>query len=489
MNTARCLRISFLFIAAPVLAVSLLLLGCSGGGGGASTGDSGNPAQDALYPVSAGSYTVPTIGDPTQYLDQVTIPSMRQEAGTDTYLGAGATQVYAEFDRQSAALRSALVSTATTILPSPELSPRVMRATGSASIPPTNVAGWSVSGDGSLTTDFGAGNSGEGLGINVTATKDGGNVTQNISFSTFAEKCPDSQGKVTGKSDSNFTMGASNAQANVRLSTKSTAPFVGHADHDGKVTDYDVDYQYTFELSGQQFNAASGTMVAVPTRVYRIRINRNGIPLGGSFENTFTNILNQGGLTGRGPSGSLDLNNVMDRKILESSVILFTLATVQIEDALKKVSNAGCGTWTGTSSVMLSNSAPVYKIMANVTWVQDTQQSSGNITVYHPEGTLALVPLLDCLSYTPANYTVTHADGELRIDSSTTPPTYTGSTTTQPWPVSLNYTCEPPSSYAGLAGGAWFQGSGSLTPDGNGITGSFTPAGGDVTFTYNFTRN
>jgi hypothetical protein len=110
------------------------------------------------------------------------------------------------------------------------------------------------------------------------------------------------------------------------------------------------------------------------------------------------------------------------------------------------------------------------------------------VAVYNPEGTLTLEPILDGLTFSPSTHTLSHADGELRIDSSTDPPTYIGTSSTQPWPTTWTISSGISSmSQTGPAGGAWFTGEGSISPGGNSISGSKTVGGG--TFTYNFTKS
>jgi hypothetical protein len=141
------------------------------------------------------------------------------------------------------------------------------------------------------------------------------------------------------------------------------------------------------------------------------------------------------------------------------------------------------GTWSGTTSVTVSDAAPVYKIKGQVTWVQNAQLSTRTVAVFNPEGTLTIEVLVPGLTITPATHPLTHADGELRINSSTTPPTYTGTSSTQPW--SSTWTTIASSS-PGLVGVVWFFGDGSTSASGTSISGSKTVGGS--TFTYTFTR-
>jgi hypothetical protein len=140
------------------------------------------------------------------------------------------------------------------------------------------------------------------------------------------------------------------------------------------------------------------------------------------------------------------------------------------------------GTWSGTTSVTHGNSNPVYRIKGQVTWVQNTQLSTHTIAVYNPEGTITLEALIPGLTIAPPTHTLTHSEGELRINTSTVPPTYSGSGSSSS-PISLIFSGSP----APYIVGVWFDGSGSTAPSGTSISGSNT-IGGELTYTYSFTR-
>jgi hypothetical protein len=131
--------------------------------------------------------------------------------------------------------------------------------------------------------------------------------------------------------------------------------------------------------------------------------------------------------------------------------------------------------------VTLTDSGPVYKVVADVRWVQNTQLSTRTVGVFNPEGTLTIVTLLEGLSITPATHTLTHAEGELRIDSSTNPPTYAGTSSTEPW--QCTWISSAPE-MVGPAGGPWFFGEGTVV--GNTISGAKNM--GDITYTYRFVK-
>lgn len=153
---------------------------------------------------------------------------------------------------------------------------------------------------------------------------------------------------------------------------------------------------------------------------------------------------------------------------------------------MTKSFKAPCGgTISGTSSSTIDDAFPTYTISAQVTWVYDPVLSLDNIMAYYPEGTITFQAFDNsCLSISPSTYQISPTDGYLQVDMSTTPPTYLGSAATV-WSATYAVTCDPPGSVAAPAGGSWFAGQGSTTPDGSGITGTFS--NGLQTYTYNFT--
>ena len=166
--------------------------------------------------------------------------------------------------------------------------------------------------------------------------------------------------------------------------------------------------------------------------------------------------------------------------------VTFVMGSANVTLYAKWTTNStGSTNWSGATSVTVSDSAPTYKVKAQVTWVLNSPLSSATVAVYNPEGTLTLEMILAGLTITPSIYTLTHADGELRIDSSMNPPTYTGTTSTLAWSATWCVTGVP--CWTGGAGGAWFFGEGSTTSGGNSIIGSKIM--GDLTYTYSFTRN
>jgi hypothetical protein len=144
--------------------------------------------------------------------------------------------------------------------------------------------------------------------------------------------------------------------------------------------------------------------------------------------------------------------------------------------------------WSGTSSSTITDATPVYGIAAQVTWVFDPLASYGTKVFYHPEGTATFQVLNSpCLSVSPATSPVTQAEGQLELDLSTNPPTYTASGITG-WAATYTDSCPGETgSFPSWAGGAWLAGQGSTSPDGNVIAGTFSSGG--QTFTFNFVRN
>jgi hypothetical protein len=141
--------------------------------------------------------------------------------------------------------------------------------------------------------------------------------------------------------------------------------------------------------------------------------------------------------------------------------------------------------WLGTSSSTIDDFNPTYEISADVTWTYEPALSSpvDGEYVYKPEGTVSFTSLYGC-TISPSSYTITNENGgELRIDYSTDPPSYSGFGTTL-W--SATYSCPDFGSFTAGAGGAWFLAQGTLEENGNTIQGTQTNSG--QTFTFNFTR-
>jgi hypothetical protein len=151
--------------------------------------------------------------------------------------------------------------------------------------------------------------------------------------------------------------------------------------------------------------------------------------------------------------------------------------------------------WVGTSSAIISDFSPSYRIEASVTWTYDPLLSSPPTeAVYFPEGTATFSVLPDlpepgCFgTITPPTYPISRLNGgQLTVNYETDPPTYSGFGVTL-WVADYLLTC-PDSSFPipqWGAGGAWFQATGELGPDGLTIAGTQPNSG--QTFTYSFTR-
>ena len=135
-------------------------------------------------------------------------------------------------------------------------------------------------------------------------------------------------------------------------------------------------------------------------------------------------------------------------------------------------------TWTGNSS----GSAQDISISAEVTWKIDPELSIGNeILYYAAEGTVT-ASYTGC-SVNPSSYPITRENGGyFRVDYGVDPPTYLGASLTA-WSATWN--CEgSPGSFIHPAGGRWFFGMGTLSPDGTTLAG--TSSDGVQTFTYTF---
>ncbi len=140
------------------------------------------------------------------------------------------------------------------------------------------------------------------------------------------------------------------------------------------------------------------------------------------------------------------------------------------------------GKLSGTTSSTITDATPVYTISAQVTWVYDPGQSIGNHMVYYPEGTVTFHAIDTCVQIVPSSYSIGPLEGQLDIDMSTTPPTYTGAGATT-WTATYTDTCTP-GSLSAAAGGSWFVGQGSTSADGSTITGTYN--NGIQTYSYSF---
>ena len=126
-----------------------------------------------------------------------------------------------------------------------------------------------------------------------------------------------------------------------------------------------------------------------------------------------------------------------------------------------------------------------------VTWILDFELSSDKELVYHPKGkaTAKVLPSGNCTTtITPNSHLMSEkSEGELKVDLTTTPPTYTGNGATF-WTATYTQVCpDSTGSFPSGIGGAWFSGTGTTSTNGSEITGSFTGAG--QTWIYDFKRN
>ena len=142
--------------------------------------------------------------------------------------------------------------------------------------------------------------------------------------------------------------------------------------------------------------------------------------------------------------------------------------------------------WSGTSSSVVMDYDPIYRMTAQVKWVHDAANSYGSVVAYYPEGTVSVEMLVPCISINPSNFPVTHQDGYLLVDLGTSPPSYEGAATLLSGSTTQSSSCNGGSSPTWV-GGAWFSGSGSTTAGGNEIAGSLS--GGGQTYTFRFTRD
>jgi hypothetical protein len=150
-----------------------------------------------------------------------------------------------------------------------------------------------------------------------------------------------------------------------------------------------------------------------------------------------------------------------------------------------------CDSWSGTAT---ADAPGGYTITASVTYDLDPAALPGAPPTYLPRGTVTYaVPNPDASGCTttvsPSTHDVVPQEGLLRIDFSTTPPTY-GISGTTVWPATYTKTCPDGStgSVEAGAGGTWvFDLSVPMQPDGT-IKGNVSVAGGALTYTYSFTR-
>jgi hypothetical protein len=138
---------------------------------------------------------------------------------------------------------------------------------------------------------------------------------------------------------------------------------------------------------------------------------------------------------------------------------------------------------------VINDFSPSYRIRAQVSWVYDEPPiSHGGQAYFHPEGTITMEFYKPdpCSAIVPPSFTVTAASDPiyLIIDSSTTPPTYTGAGSTL-WQASYVDKCKG-NTLPSVTGGVWFSGKGTVSADGNTIAGTQSSAG--QTFTFNFAK-
>lgn len=170
-----------------------------------------------------------------------------------------------------------------------------------------------------------------------------------------------------------------------------------------------------------------------------------------------------------------------------------------VELAALAASSATCeDVWTGSSSTLVGNA---YPIDASVTWHVDPSTIIGSgLFYYYPLGTVTQHPWTDAqgcrYTYSPGSYQISQphdpqGSGTLTVDYATDPnnPAYGGIAVTE-WQATVTRTCPDGSSTSGvsIAGGAWFQGQGTLAPDWLSFSGPYTSTNLGQTFTYQFTR-
>jgi hypothetical protein len=139
------------------------------------------------------------------------------------------------------------------------------------------------------------------------------------------------------------------------------------------------------------------------------------------------------------------------------------------------------GTWTGTST--WSNSG-ANSILFQVKWVH--YLSNDNLVYYRPEGTLSVDNSNSCLSYSNPTATIKPTDGELIIDLSKSPPSFSASAVTT-WSSKISDLCGNNPDFQINMDLVWMPASGSTTAGGNEMTGTQTFEGGQ-TLTWSYTR-
>ena len=144
--------------------------------------------------------------------------------------------------------------------------------------------------------------------------------------------------------------------------------------------------------------------------------------------------------------------------------------------------------YTGTTSTVIGG---LYELTTQVTWILDLELSSDKELVYHPKGkaTAKVLPSGNCTTtITPNSHLMSEkSEGDLKVDLTTNPPTYTGTGATL-WATTYTQVCpDSTGSFPSGIGGAWFSGTGTTSTNGSEITGSFTGAG--QTWNYNFKRD
>lgn len=138
------------------------------------------------------------------------------------------------------------------------------------------------------------------------------------------------------------------------------------------------------------------------------------------------------------------------------------------------------GSWSGTATAEFG-----YTMKADVTFNYDEDNSTPNLAVYTPSGTVSFTadPASGCV-ISPGGHDISPEEGSLNIDFSTNPPTYKAEGATV-WPAT--YTCNGHSSEFS-AGGIWLGfATGSVSDDGNTIEGSANSSG--FSWTWKLTKN
>lgn len=152
--------------------------------------------------------------------------------------------------------------------------------------------------------------------------------------------------------------------------------------------------------------------------------------------------------------------------------------------------------WSGKSSTIFFDAAPLYKLEATLQWHYDTAataaQTDPNVVIYYATGTATLTPLDTCVSLSQSTVSlgkdIPARSGALRIRYGSPVPTYAGNGTAQ-WLANVSDRCDPGSTPVQQPiGGAFFIGEGNLLlpPDYTRIEG--TQSVGGQTFTFRFDR-